>query len=100
MLIVLGVSQLAFCETPDAVTEVVKTAASPEKSEMASALVKFCMVMAAVLLSSFIIFVGLSIWNAILKRSRSKAIDYDATLKSPQSVDEAILLFIGKNKLK
>ena len=100
MLIILGVSQVAFCETPDAVTEVVATAATPEKSEMFSALIKFAVVMVAVLLSSVVIFIGLSVWNAILRRSRSKTIDYEATLSAPQSVDEAVLLFIQKNKLR
>ncbi len=95
-LIVFGVSQIGFCETPDAV----QTAAAPENSELFSALIKFATVMFAVMLSSFAIFVGLSIWNAILNRSRSKTIDYEATLKEPQSVDEAILFFIQKNKLK
>ncbi|MCM1009271.1 MAG: hypothetical protein NC390_00135 [Fusobacterium sp.] len=96
MLIVLGVSQTCFGETLSAV----QTAAAPENSELISAIIKFATVMFAVMLSSFAIFLGLSIWNAILRRSRTKTIDYEATLKSPQSVDEAILLFIQKNKLK
>lgn len=104
MVIVLGVSQICFGETSgavtEAVTETVKTAATPEHTELISAIIKFATVMFAVMLSSFVIFVGLSIWNAILNRSRSKTIDYEATLKEPQSVDEAVLLFIQKNKLK
>mgnify|MGYP007104507823 CR=1 FL=1 len=35
-LIVFGVSQIGFCETPDAV----QTAAAPENSELFSALIK------------------------------------------------------------
>lgn len=100
MVIVFGVSQICFGETPDAVSEAVKTASAPEQTELVSAIIKFATVMFAVMLSSFAIFVGLSIWNAILNRSRSKTIDYEATLKEPQSVDEAVLLFIQKNKLK
>lgn len=100
LLIVFGVSLTCFGETPDAVAEAAKVAAEPEHSEMISAIIKFATVMFAVMLSSFVIFLGLSVWNAILNRSRSKTIDYEVTLKEPQSVDEAILLFIQKNKLK
>lgn len=96
ILIVLGVSQTCFGETPSAV----QTAAAPEHTELISAIIKFATVMFAVMISSFVIYLGLAIWNAILTRSRRKAIDYEATLKAPQSVDEAILLFIQKNKLK
>lgn len=95
MIIVLGVSQICFGETPDAVQT-----ATPEKTELISAIIKFVTVMFGVMLSSFVIYLGLSIWNAILRRSRAKTIDYEATLKEPQSVDEAVLLFIQKNKLK
>lgn len=104
MVIVLGVSQTCFGETSgavaEAVAETVNTAPVSEHTELISAIIKFATVMFAVMLSSFAIFVGLSIWNAILNRSRSKTIDYEATLKEPQSVDEAVLLFIQKNKLK
>lgn len=96
MLIVLGVSQTCFGETPVAV----QTAAAPEHTELISAIIKFATVMFAVMISSFVIYLGLAIWNAILNRSRRKTIDYEATLKAPKSVDEAILLFIQKNKLK
>ena len=96
MLIVFGVSQTCFGETPDAV----QTAAAGENTELVSAIIKFATVMFAVMISSFVIYLGLAIWNAILNRSRHKTIDYEATLKAPQSVDEAILLFIQKNKLK
>lgn len=99
LLIVLFVSQTGFCETNGA-SIAAETVAKPENSEMISAIIKFATVMFAVMLSSFAIFVGLSIWNAILNRSRSKTIDYEATLREPQSVDEAILFFIQKNKLK
>lgn len=100
MLIVLGVSQVCFGETPDAASAVANTVTEPQNSELISTIIKFATVMFAVMLSSFAIFVGLSVWNAILNRSRAKTIDYEATLKEPQSVDEAILFFIQKNKLK
>ncbi len=96
LIAVFGVSQVCFGETPDAAV----VADAPEQSEMMASVIKFVTVMFAVMLSSFAIFIGLSVWNAILARSRAKTIDYEATLKSPQSVDEALLLFIQKNKLK
>lgn len=100
-LIVFGVAPVVFGAAPDAVTtQTAQAAAEPENSELVAAIIKFATVMFAVMLSSFVIFLGLSLWNAILKRSRSKTIDYEATLKEPQSVDEAVLLFIQKNKLR
>lgn len=96
MVIVLGVSQICFGETPDAVQQAV----TPERTELMSAIIKFATVMFGVMLSSFVIYLLLTLWNAILQRSRTKALDYEATLKEPQSVDEAVLLFIQKNKLK
>lgn len=96
---VLGVSQICFGETPEpaVVQQVAETA---DKTELMSAITKFGTVMFFVMFSSVVIFVGLSIWNAILARSRSKKMNYDLTLNSPQSVDEAVLLFIHKNRLK
>lgn len=93
MLIVFGVSQIGFCETLD-------TATQPQNNELISSIIKFATVMFAVMISSFVIYLGLAVWNAILNRSRRKTIDYEATLRTPQSIDEAILLFIQKNKLK
>ena len=90
---VMGVSSAVFAETPEAVAE-------PQNPELMSAIIKFATVMGAVMLSSFIIYLILLAWNAFIKRSRSKTTDYDATLKSPQSLDEAVLLFIQKNRLK
>ncbi len=100
LLIVFGVAQIGFCAAPDAATEVAQAVSEPEQSELMLGVTKFVTVMVGVMLSSVAIYVGLSIWNAILNRSRSKTIDYEATLKDPQSVDEAVLLFIQKNKLK
>ncbi len=92
-MLILGVSQVCFAEAPEVAQPV-------QQSEMMSTIVKFVTVMGAVMLSSLAIFIGLSVWNAILSRSRSKTIDYDVSLKEPHSVDEAIFLFIHKNKLK
>lgn len=99
LIAVLGVSQICLGETPEpAVTQ--QVAETADKTELISSIIKFGTVMFFVMLSSVVIFVGLSIWNAILARSRSKNVDYDVTLKSPQSVDEAVMLFIHKNRLK
>ena len=99
LVVVLGVSRVCFGETPDAAV-VADIAKDNESTEMTKAIMKFVTVMVGVMVSSFAIFIGLSIWNAILSRSRSKNMDYDLSLKSPQSVDEAVLMFIHKNKLK
>lgn len=99
LVVVLGVSQICLGETPDSAI-VADIAKDNDSTEMTKAIMKFVTVMVGVMVSSFAIFIGLSIWNAILSRSRSKNVDYDLSLKAPQSVDEAVLMFIHKNRLK
>ena len=74
--------------------------ASQQPPELMSAIVKFATVMFAVMISSFVIFLGLSIWNAIVKRSRGQKKDYDLNLSTPNTLDDAVLFFIHKNKMK
>ena len=97
LIVILGTSQIALAQVPE-VAPAVEQAAT--QSEMMGAVMKFVTVMIGVMLSSLAIFIGLSVWNSLLNRSRKKVFDYEATLKEPHSVDEAILLFIQKNKLK
>ena len=60
--------------------------------------VKFLFAMGGVALSSFIIFAGLTIYNKIFVK-RSKA-DEDDDLSTPDSVEDAVVFFIKKNKLR
>ncbi len=65
-----------------------------------SALIKFGLAMGGVALSSFVIFAGLTIYNKIfVKQDRFQGLDEDLT-KTPKTTEEAIKLFIRKNRLK
>ena len=60
--------------------------------------VKFLFAMGGVALSSFIIFAGLTVYNKIFVK-KSKA-DEDDDLSTPNSIDDAVVFFIKKNKLR
>jgi len=65
-----------------------------------SALIKFGLAMGGVALSSFVIFAGLTIYNKIfVKQDKFQRLDEDLT-KTPKTTEEAIKLFIRKNRLK
>ena len=85
--------------TDDSAIEIAEQA-SQQPSELMSAIWKFATVMLAVMISSFLIFLGLTVWNAIVNRSRGQKVDYELKLNTPNSVDESILFFIHKNKMK
>ncbi len=56
--------------------------------------------MGGVALSSFVIFAGLTIYNKIfVKQDKFQRLDEDLT-KTPKTTEEAIKLFIRKNRLK
>lgn len=99
LIVVFGVSQVCFGETPDTavVADAVTGATQPD---FKATMIKFGTVMFAVMLSSFAIFIGLSLWNVILERSRAKNVNHDLSLKTPRTVDDAVLMFIHKNRLK
>lgn len=82
----------------DAVVQTVQEVA--KQPEIMVVAIKFVKVMFWVMVSSFGLFLFLSLWNFIVGRSRVKKVDYEANLHTPQTVDEAILFFIHKNKLK
>ena len=65
-------------------------------------LIKFCLAMGAVLVSVFVIWIGLNIFKKHSPESFRNAEEkdlYSDTLETPKSVDEAIISFIDKNKL-
>lgn len=63
-------------------------------------IVKFILVMAGVVISSIIIFIGLTIYNKIISEKNS-SLPYDEDVfKSPKSTNEAIQFFINKNRLR
>lgn len=89
----LLVSQAGFCDTA-------ATASSESgQTELIVMMVKFGKVMFGVLIASFVIYVILYIWNIIIRHSKKHPVT-DLSLKTPQNIDDAVLFFINKNKLK
>ena len=64
---------------------------------MQGAFVKFGLAMGGVLLSSIIIFAGLSIYNKFFVKQLTQ--HSDEVLKTPRTSEEAIKFFINKNRL-
>ena len=63
-----------------------------------TAISKFLLAMGGVVLSSLIIFVGLTLYNNVFVRARRHSVE-DEILRTPRTTDEAIKFFIHKNKL-
>ena len=59
--------------------------------------VKFLFAMGGVALSSFLIFLGLSVYNKLFVKKPKY--DEDDNLSTPDSVEDSVIFFIKKNKL-
>lgn len=64
-----------------------------------SAMIKFALAMAGVIISSIVIFAGLSIYNKFFVKSSNLSPE-EEIVKTPKTVEEAIKFFINKNRLK
>ena len=64
--------------------------------------VKFILAMAGVVISSVVIFLGLSIYNKIIVKGNTQSASSaeDEVLKTPKTVDDAIKFFINRNRLR
>ncbi len=89
ILISLAAIFIAAMPAFSAPTEEVKTTA-----------VKFLMAMGGVVLSTFVIFVGLTIYNKLFVERKNLQFSKDDSLSTPDSVEEAVTFFIKKNKLR
>ncbi len=78
---------------------VVFTAAMPSFASVKQVAVKFLYAMGGVVLSSVIIFAGLTLYNRFFVSPKYTKND-DATLKTPDNTEDAISFFIKKNKLR
>ncbi len=91
-------AQSGFCE-PDMAAQVPDLAQSAPMSK-SDAIVKFAIAMIGVMLSSVVIFAGLWVYNKFfVDKSLFPNNDKDDVLNTPKSVDEAVVLFIKRNKL-
>ena len=65
---------------------------------MSTAITKFALAMGGVVLSSIIIYLGLTVYDKFFVRNRRHSIE-EEILKTPKTVDDAVKFFIHKNKL-
>lgn len=62
---------------------------------------KYAIVMVAIVVASFVLFIGLSLYNRLLAlKQLSKFKDANTSLKTPESVEDSITMYITKNRLK
>ena len=62
--------------------------------------VKFSFAMAGVVLSSLVIFLGLTVYNKMRNNKNVELSPEEEVLRTPKTVDEAIKFYIRKNRLK
>ena len=67
-------------------------------TDMTTTVTKFALAMGGVVLSSIIIYAGLTIYNKFFVKNRSHGFETEI-LKTPKTVDDAVKFFINKNKL-
>lgn len=67
-------------------------------TSMTTTITKFALAMGGVVLSSLIIFVGLTVYNKFFVKIRKHSIE-EEILRTPKTVDDAVNFFIHKNKL-
>ena len=68
--------------------------------EIKATAVKFIVAMGAVFLSSFVIFLGLSIYNKLFVEKKYIEFNKEDSLSTPNTTEETITFFIKKNKLR
>ena len=62
---------------------------------------KYAIVMVAIVVASFALYVGLSIYNRLLARKKLKNFtESNSSLKTPETVENSITMYITKNRLK
>ena len=105
-IITVIAAQAGFCD-PSTVADQVPAAAATTANAVqtaeqskSDAIIKFLIAMGGVALSSIVIFLGLTIYNKFfVDKSLFPNNDPDDVLNTPKTVDEAVTLFIKRNKL-
>lgn len=93
--LILAILVVLFCTTNFAF------AGTTPLTQMKPAIIKFTLAMLSVGLFSFLIFLGLSLYNRFFVASQIK--DYKLrkdSLRTPRDDNEAIIMFITKNRLR
>lgn len=62
---------------------------------------KYAIVMVAIVVASFALYVGLSIYNRLLAMKKLKNFtESNSSLKTPETVGNSVTMYITKNRLK
>lgn len=62
---------------------------------------KYAIVMVAIVVASFALYVGLSIYNRLLAMKKLKNFtESNSSLKTPETVENSVTMYITKNRLK
>ena len=62
---------------------------------------KYAIVMIAIVVVSFALYVGLSIYNRLLAMKKLKKFtESNSSLKTPETVENSVTMYITKNRLK
>ena len=62
---------------------------------------KYAIVMVAIVVASFTLYVGLSIYNRLLAMNKLKNFtESNSSLKTPETVENSVTMYITKNRLK
>lgn len=68
---------------------------------MKSMIEKYAIVMVAIVVASFALYVGLSIYNRLLAMKKLKNFtESNSSLKTPETVENSVTMYITKNRLK
>ena len=73
--------------------------AAPSEEVKATA-VKFLMAMGGVVVSTFVIFWGLTIYNKLFVERKNVKFTKEDSLSTPNTINDAVTFFIKKNKLR
>ncbi len=86
---------------PAAANTISNTIPAKEDTGISLTLTKFIITMVGVLLSSIVIWLGLTIYNKFFVKNRFKQASIeDDTMNTPKTIEEAVTFFIKKNRLK
>ena len=58
------------------------------------------MAMGGVVISTFVIFLGLTIYNKLFVERKNIKFNQDDSLTTPNTVEDAVIFFVKKNKLR
>lgn len=105
-IITVIAAQAGFCDPPTVADQVPAAAATTANAvqtaeqSKSDAIVKFLIAMGGVALSSIVIFLGLTIYNKFfVDKKLFEPNNPDDALNTPETVEEAVTLYIKRNKL-